>query len=103
MPHGSVPTDLGEIQNSRAMVDDLRRGVVLYACNKKAEQGGHSIYSEFGMRMFTVGLGFLPRRSGVVANNGAMTRLDIYDHESMTQSHGHHVVERHSEGGLNRR
>jgi hypothetical protein len=44
MPHGGVPTDLGEIRNSRAMVDDLRQGVVLWARNKKAKQGGHSIY-----------------------------------------------------------
>jgi hypothetical protein len=29
MPHNGVPADLGEIRNSRAMVDDLRRGVVL--------------------------------------------------------------------------
>jgi hypothetical protein len=26
------------------MVNDLRRGVVLWAHNKKAEQGGHPIY-----------------------------------------------------------
>jgi hypothetical protein len=44
MPQGGVPADLGEIRISLAMVDDLRRGVVLCACNKKAERGGHSIY-----------------------------------------------------------
>jgi hypothetical protein len=44
MPHGGILANLGEIRNSRAMVDDLRRGVALWARDKKAEQGGHSIY-----------------------------------------------------------
>jgi hypothetical protein len=44
MPHGGVSADLEEIWNSRAMVDDLRRGVVLWLRNKKTEQGGNSIY-----------------------------------------------------------
>ena len=38
--------DLGENYNSRAMVDDLRRGVVRWVSNKKAEQGGPPIYSD---------------------------------------------------------
>jgi hypothetical protein len=50
--HGAIPHggdgDLswGEIPNSRATVDGLRWGVVHWARNKKAEQGGHSIYSD---------------------------------------------------------
>jgi hypothetical protein len=61
------------------------------------------VLCEFGMRTFMAVLGFLPRRPCVVANNGTMTRLAIYGHKSTTQSHGHHVVEGHSEGGLDRR
>jgi hypothetical protein len=39
-------TDLREISIPRATVERLKGGVVHWACNKKAEQGGPSIYSD---------------------------------------------------------
>jgi hypothetical protein len=44
MPHGSDGDRFGGIPNSWATVEGLRWGMVLWARNKRAEQGGHSIY-----------------------------------------------------------
>jgi hypothetical protein len=44
MFHGSVPTDLGEIQNWEARVNDQRRELVLWMRNYLAELTGASIY-----------------------------------------------------------
>jgi hypothetical protein len=44
--HGGVPADLGEIWNSRAIVDDREWGVVFWLCNKIAEQARASIYRD---------------------------------------------------------
>jgi hypothetical protein len=41
--HGGVLADLGEIWNSRAMVDDWEWGVVCCVSNRETEQGEHSI------------------------------------------------------------
>jgi hypothetical protein len=38
---------LGENPIPRAIVEGLRRGAVHWASNKKAEQGGPSIYSDY--------------------------------------------------------
>ena len=44
MFHGSVPTDLGEIRNWEARVNDKRRELVLWMRNNLAELTGASIY-----------------------------------------------------------
>jgi hypothetical protein len=46
MSHGGVLGRFGEKRNSRAMVDNRERGVVLWVRNKKAEQGEASIYRD---------------------------------------------------------
>jgi hypothetical protein len=44
MFHGGVPTDLGEIRNWEALVNDQRRELVLWMRNNLAELTGASIY-----------------------------------------------------------
>jgi hypothetical protein len=44
MSHGGVPTDLGEIRNWEALLNDQRRELVLWMRNNLAELTGASIY-----------------------------------------------------------
>jgi hypothetical protein len=44
MSQGGVPTDLGEIRNWEALVNDQRRELVLWMRNNLAELTGASIY-----------------------------------------------------------
>jgi hypothetical protein len=44
LTHGGVLTDLGELQNWRALVDNLRHGWVHWVCDYLAELTGVTIY-----------------------------------------------------------
>jgi hypothetical protein len=72
IPHGGVLADLGEIRNSRAMVDDQEWGVVRWVRKKKVEEREPSIIvitrvlHEFGMRAFMETLGFHSLRPSVM-------------------------------------
>ena len=91
------------------MVDDRERGVGRGVRKEIAEQGGHSIYSIYShasriwVKNVIASLSFLQLWPDVMAHDGAMTRLATYGHGSITQVHGHHVEERHSEGELDHR